>query len=243
MCVRLLNRVLRPLDAEVVRYRSGHPHIRRYVNAKQIQAAAKRESLDVLEYVERISPNPDVPGDVVNRLASAGILDHASSVVEIGTGCGRFAHQVLLHKRPQRYESYEPDEGWSSWLSTNLGVTSQPSDGFSLAATASGSIDLVMAHGVFLYLPFLTALRYFDEIVRVTHEGSFVVFDIYSFECFDDPSVKIWLESGETWPVALPKDFVVQWFSGRGFALHDDFFSGAPLKTHYLVFQRRRGDA
>jgi hypothetical protein len=236
--VRILNRLLRPFGAEIVRHRATHPHIRPYVNAKQIQAGAKRASIDVFRYVEQISPNGGVPREVIDRLEASGVLRDASTILEIGTGAGRFAHEVLERAHPTRYESYEPDEGWSDWLRQSLGILSQPSDGYSLSSTTSASVDLVMAHGVFLYLPFLTALRYFAEIGRVTHGGSYVAFDIYSSDCFDEHSLATWLESDQTWPVILPKDFVVELFSARGFVLVEEFFSRLPLRTHYLVFRR-----
>jgi len=38
-------------------------------------------------------------------------------------------------------------------------------------------MDLIHAHGVFVYLPFFDSLRYFKKIDRVTAKNSYIVFD------------------------------------------------------------------
>ena len=91
--------------------------------------------------------------------------------------------KTIAHCRLNRYESYEPDREWSDWLEREYDIISQPTDEYSLRHTSAGSVDVVHAHGVFVYLPFLTTYRYFREIARVIAPGAYVVFDIIIEDC------------------------------------------------------------
>src|SRR5262249_55123326 len=120
-------------------------------------------------------------------------------------------------------------------------VIAQPSDGNSLKHTESQSADLVHAHGVFVYLPFLTTYRYFHEMVRVVSERGYIVFDILSEDCLDELKVSEWLRSEQYYPCMLPRQYVLQLFESWGFALQGEF-SGrlTPGTSHYMVLTRRK---
>jgi predicted TPR repeat methyltransferase len=105
-------------------------------------------------------------------------------------------------------------------------------------------MDLVHAHGVFVTLDFLTSCSYFREIERVIAPGGHVVFDIMSEDCLDDTVVDSWLNTPLRYPSLHSRDYVIQFFSKRGFSMVDEFVT--PLLVHgssrYLILRRQGGE-
>lgn len=212
-----------------------------YISAKETVDAAKRSGLSVCDYVEKIWNQQGDTQRVIDKMKELGIFNGTiKNICEIGTGTGRYLEKIIKICNPTGYESYETAKDWAEWLANKYNIIAHDADGKSLSYTKSSSIDLVHAHGVFIYLPFLSSYRYFQEIVRVTNDNGYVTFDIYSEDCFDDDTVNHWLQSDHNYPCFLSKQYVKYFFVKRGFSLIGDFFNRyGEGKSHYLVFKKR----
>jgi hypothetical protein len=112
-------------------------------------------------------------------------------------------------------------------------------DGRSLSSTPTASIDLVQAHKVFVYTPFLTSCRYFAEMARVVRGGGHVVFDVITECCMDDETLAAWLASDLNFPCLMPKQYAIRVMESKGLGFVGSFF--IPLvrgKTECMVFER-----
>jgi hypothetical protein len=212
-----------------------------YYSAKDTIAAAKAAGLSVNEYLHtHIWKSPITKPSVLEKSAALGAIPlNASLVVEIGPGTGRHLEYILKDYHPARYQIYEPDDGWRKWLAATYPVQACHSDGMSLQDTAAKSANLIHAHDVFIYTPFLVTYRYFQEICRVAAPGAFVIFDIFTEKCFDDDTIANWLATPALYPQFLSIDYVKQFFNSRGFAFVDSFIvPRSPGPSETLIFQR-----
>jgi len=215
-----------------------------YISAKETISAAEREGLSVCDYVEKLWNNQGDTQRVIDQMASCGVFEAKSpNVIEIGPGTGRYLEKVLEECRPAKYEIYETARDWAEWLQSKYKIVSHEADGVSLRQTQDSSVDLLHAHGVFVYLPFLVSYRYWLEMWRVIRIGGWVVFDIYSEDCFDEQKVEEWLKSEHNYPCFLSKQYIVSLFRKHGFSLVNTFMNkhGAG-RSEYLVFVRKKVD-
>lgn len=215
-----------------------------YIPAKATVSAAEKAGLSVCDYVERMWSNQGDTEKLVHRLATYGLFRDTTenpTVVEIGTGTGRYLEKVLARCHPARYESYEIAKDWSAWLRSRYPkVVSHEADGVSLKQTPDHSVDLLHAHGVFVYLPFLVSYGYWQEIWRVMKPGSTVVFDMCSEGCFDESAVERWLKSEHRYPCFLSKQYVVSLFEKHGFSLIASFMNRyGEGRSEYLVLTHK----
>lgn len=211
-----------------------------YIPARRTLADARRSGQSLGDYVEALWGAPGSSRAVIDRIAALGVFDNpVGRVVEIGAGTGRYLEKTLQQCTPDAYESYETDDAWAKYLASNYPVDSRDADGESLGETNTSSVDLVQAHGVFVYLPFLTACAYWKEMVRVAAPGAHVVFDALTESCFGDDRLSAWLASRSRYPTIVPRDFVVAKFARHGFRLRGSFHHpyGAGI-SEYFVFQR-----
>lgn len=106
-----------------------------------------------------------------------------------------------------------------------------------LPHTSTAPVDPVHAHGVIVYLPFLTTSRYFLENVRAVAPSAFVVFDFFTEDCMVGESVAGWLAMDQNCPLLLSVEAVTDRFEAWGFALREEFSSrlGA-ARSHYALF-------
>lgn len=222
-----------------------NPSVSRYkpknIPARKTIATASQKKVSVSDYLETLWNQKSHALSIVNRCKNLGVFDRKiTTVLEIGTGAGVHAEKVIELCQPERYESYEIDRDWASWLARQYGMISHHADGSSLRYSAARSIDLVFAHGVFIYVPFLTVCQYFQEIERVTKEGGYVAFDIFSEECFDDETVRAWIDSNYDLPYFVRKNYAIEFFRQSGFKLVGEFFNYHfdVGKSNYLVLQR-----
>jgi hypothetical protein len=211
-----------------------------YVSAPATIAAAQAAGLSVCDYVERLWGESGNSASLIDRLHSLGAISSATkNVVEIGPGTGRYIEHTLKHCRPNCYQIYETDSGWSSWLVKHYPIQVCAADGRSLKSTDSNSSELIHAHGVFVYLPFMISYRYFKEIARVAAPGAFVAFDIISERCLDSKTVEKWIESGHDFPCFLSSPYVMQFFETCGFCLVDRFLWPLDVGwSEYLILRR-----
>jgi SAM-dependent methyltransferase len=239
----LLGRTLRPLRAAVCARLCGAARNSglSYIDARQTLAAAAAAGHSVGDYVEALWSQPGGSQRVIDQIAATGVFDAPRlNVVEIGAGTGRYLDKTLKAAAGiERYESYETDAGWSAYLARTWPVIAQPADGASLAATGTGTVDLVTAHGVFVYLPLLVAVRYLREVGRVCKPGALFAADFYTEQCFTSPLLDAWLASGHNYPVLTPVSFLLELMEVYGFAPITEFFNphGAG-QSHYFCFRK-----
>jgi SAM-dependent methyltransferase len=186
-----------------------------FIDAKSFIAAARKKGLSVPEYWESLRDDPRKVGRrdlIIGKLQAAGILDGVSTVCEIGTGTGQYLEKVIGLAQPEIYEVYETDRGWVQFLKSEYGglnglkLICHPADGNNLRYTHSDSVDLVHAHGVFVYLPLLQTMEYLKECVRVCREGGHIVFDCFLGRTFFSLSVvEDWLAGPHRFPVVIPE--------------------------------------
>lgn len=209
----------------------------KYIPAAKTVADAERAGLSVCDHVERMWGMEGCTARIIDRMAVSGAFRDGARIVEIGTGTGRYLEKTLERCISASYHSYELDTGWARWLARTYPITSCPTDGASLASTEAA--DLIHAHGVFVYLPFLTTTRYFAEIWRVAAPGAVVAFDCFTEDCMTEAHVARWLASAHDFPCILPRDYVVGLFADHGFTLRDTFTSPyGEGESRYLVFVR-----
>lgn len=212
-----------------------------YISAADTVAGAEREGLSLCDYVEKQWGSEGCTAQIVAHMQSSGAFAFAKPhIVEIGAGTGRYLEKVLEKSKPAQYEIYETAEDWAEWLSSRYPIISHRADGRSLRATKTGSVDLLHAHGVFVYLPLLVSYGYWKEIWRVMRPHGLVVFDIFSEACLDELTLERWLEAGDIYPAFLSASFTVAHFERHGFALRATFVNhcyGAG-RSEYLVLVR-----
>jgi hypothetical protein len=213
-----------------------------YVDAAQTIAAAEQSGLSVGDYLETAWNQKDNRKVVVDRLNQLGIFNSKiENICEIGTGAGLYTEGTRELCPDASYESYEPNQVWSDWLVEKYGLISHYTDGRSLNLTKTSSIDLVLAHGVFVYLPFLLTYRYLLEVVRVARDGAYVAFDVVTEDCFDEETVAAWLLSDRYEPTFMSEDYVVEFFTRYNFSqigcCYNDRYG--PGKSKYLVFHKQ----
>jgi SAM-dependent methyltransferase len=186
-----------------------------FIDAKSFIAAARKKGLSVSEYWDSLRDDPRKVGRrdlIIGKLQAAGILDSVSTVCEIGTGTGRYLESVICLARPETYEVYETDRDWVEYLKSEYGglngckLICHPADGNTLRYTHSDSVDLVHAHGVFIYLPLLQTTEYLKECIRVCRSGGHIVFDCFLDRTFSSLSlVEDWLAGPHRFPVVIPE--------------------------------------
>lgn len=202
----------------------------------------KKAGLSVCDYFERLWDKDGDTQRVIDKMVSLGVLNSATRhICEIGTGSGRYLEKVLQICNPKVYESYETAADWKEYLTkTYKKVIPRDADGMKLSHTESSVVDLVYAHGVFVYLPFLVSYSYFTEIARVTR-GGYVCFDMMSEDCIDEKSVKAWFDARHFYPHLLSKSWVRGFLGDKGFTEGDNFFNGyGPGVSNYMVFQMQK---
>lgn len=211
-----------------------------YISALETIEAAQNQGLSVCDYLERLWDQVGHTQRVIDRLASYHAFKDGSHILEIGTGTGRYLEKTLEKCKPQSYESYETAEDWNQYLKFRYpSVHSYDADGVSLLSTPDLSIDFLHSHGLFVYLPFLSAWQYFKEMWRVVKIHGIVAFDLYSENCMDEHTVEKWLASNYRYPCFLSTGYLESIFASHGFALIDTFTNPhGEGKSEYLVFRR-----
>ncbi len=234
-----LNFIIRSTGFQLLRP-GEQDHIRPYQPLRRTQEAARVAGLSVGDYIDSRFQTPGATQVTIDQLEALGVFDQEiDSVCEIGPGSGRYLEKVMRRCSPDSYEIYEPDEEWCDWLVRTYAVTARESDGRCLRDTASDSVDLVHAHKVFVYLPFVVMCQYFGEMIRVARPGGQIVFDIVSENCMPDATLEKWIASGTSYPSMLPKDFVAGFFARKHSVLRASFFAPMmPGQSKYLVFAK-----
>lgn len=241
-----VDRAIAPFDVQLVSKRAHDwSDVSNFVPFTDTIEAAKRAGMSVGDYIDSVMNNiPGASQGTIDKMSSLGVFSgRIQSVLEIGPGSGRYLEKTLKACRPTRYEIYETAAAWADYVSQQYGVIRQRTDGRSLAATATSSIDLAQAHKLFSTIPFIATCRYWLEMARVTKGGGYVVFDIVTDECLDRDAVELWAASGiangSSYPAAMPRAVAKVFFESRGFSLVGSFFVPMPPgRTETFVYRK-----
>jgi SAM-dependent methyltransferase len=237
-----VNAALRPLGVQLVRGYSGDSAIATYVPARKTMAAARREGLSLADYIDTHNAEPGATKAIVTAMLSlSGLSGPVDRVCEIGPGTGRFAELVIAELQPGVYEMYETARDWLPHLRGIARGQLNPTDGRTLAATASDSVDLVHAHKVFVYVPLITTAGYLQEMARVVRPGGAVAFDIVTENCMDEAGTATWLRQGTTLYSMIPRQWTVDLLARHGLELAGSSFAAlSGGRTELLVFRKPR---
>jgi hypothetical protein len=239
------NTLLELVDLKLTRHREqdwSDPST--YIPFKETLTAAERAGMSVGEYIDSTYNVAGSTELTIKELVGLGVLHgHVDRVCEVGPGSGRYLEKVTALTTPDHYEVYETATPWANWLAATQRVTVRPTDGKTLASTADASVDLTHAHKVMVVVPFLTICRYLLEMMRVTREGGYVVFDLMTDECLPEDTLQSWIDSdiqSISYPSFITRQVVVDLFTRRGFDLVGTFFIPMqPGITQYFAFRRR----
>lgn len=235
-----INDVLRPLHVQLVPGVSPDPAIQTFLSARKTVAAAQKAGLSVSAYIDQTFAEPGTTTETVRAmLESAGLHGTCDTVCEIGPGSGRYSEEVVAALHPKTYEIYETARDWLPHLSKLPGAVIRNSDGHTLAQTPSGSVDLVHAHKVFVYIHFYATAGYLAEMARTVRPGGTVAFDIITENCLSDEVVEQWISRGTIFrPVS--RVWAIDFLDRRGLTLTGSHFAPLPSgnSTELLVFRR-----
>lgn len=220
-----------------------------YLDASETVARARASALSVGDYLERRDLDPRKIGRrrrIIEEMQRYGALQAPKTVVELGPGAGQFLERVLQVATPVRYEFYETDPGWKRYLMQKYGhlgaceLVPHHADGVSMSATRSESVDLVHAHAVFVYLPFLQVLEYLREAVRVTRRGASILFDCFTEAEFSSlDQAEFWLGSQHRFPSILPRSLLDEFVVQHGLLQVAQFeVPYGPTNCRYFVLRR-----
>jgi hypothetical protein len=196
------------------------------------------------DYIDSVMNRaPGMTQETIDRLAAMEVFSRdVDRALEIGPGSGRYLEKVLKLCSPRRYEVYETAADWADYLGRRYPVIVHPTDGRSLAATTTESIDLAQAYKVFSTIPFIATCRYWSEMARVVRPGGACVFDVMTENCLPPSMVDSWASSGienGSFPAAVPRVVATSFFEARGFDLVGSFVVAMPPgQTETLVFRR-----
>ena len=234
-----INGMLRPLRVQLVPGTSADPTIKDFLPARKTIAAAEKAGLPLGAYIDRTFAKPGATPQTVRAMLELADLHVTNGTVcEIGPGSGRYAEEVTAALSPSRYEIYETARDWLPRLSQLPNAVIQECDGRTLSGTADGSVDLVHAQKVFVYLEFHATAGYLEEMTRVVRPGGAVAFDIVTEDCLDDETVREWVRTASFFR-PVPRQWTVEFMRRRGLTLRGSHFLPLPPGTAELLVFRR----
>lgn len=225
-----------------------------YIEPEAIVKGAQEAGLSVGDFIEKyysygstICPDsaeggPGYTESVTNWLLENASIKLSAHCLEIGTGTGRY-FDALQRQRPAiKCESYEAHEGWATWLDytyRGMGLIRRHVDGYSLRETASGSIDLCAAHGVFIYLDTMVTFNYLKEMTRCLRPNGYLFFDIMDFDRPDIATVLDRCIPKHNYLIPVSKRAVLAFLQRSGIQLigEKQMTGGLDIST-YLLLQK-----
>ncbi len=239
-----VNKSLAPLGVKITKTGHAWDDVASFIPFEQTLASARRANMSIGDYVDGVMNGvPGASQATVDKMTELGVFARPlHTIVEIGPGTGRYLEKTVKAARPVRYEIYETAGPWAAYLVGQHDVILQPTDGHSLAATASTSADLVHAHKVFSTVPFIVTCAYWREMVRVIRPGGWAVFDIMTERCLSGDAMEVWASShvdNGSFPAAMPREVATRFFAAAGFALVGSVVVPMPPGvTELMVFKR-----
>jgi ubiquinone/menaquinone biosynthesis C-methylase UbiE len=241
---RAANLVLAPIGLKLSRRGHDWGDVSTFIPFDETMVEAKKSGLPLGEYIDARQGVAGATQTTIDEIKKLAVFEQPiHSVLEIGPGTGRYLEKTLRECSPERYEIYETASDWAAYLSEKYPVLSQPTDGTSLRATPTASIDLVQAHKVFSTITFATTAGYWCEMDRVIKPGGYIVFDAMTERCLSSAIVEAWARRGmpshSSYPAAMPSKTITSFFNTRGFQLIGSFLSPIPPgQTEVFVFRK-----
>jgi SAM-dependent methyltransferase len=235
---RLVKRLMCSAGFTIRRINSADT-VKDYIDPKSTIAAARARNMTAAEYCCHVLAWGTIDAWLV-EMNHMKLFDRyrGSNVLEIGAGVGCFTHTVHPLLAAKSYENYEPSKGWSDYMAKTYGITSRPCDGRSLSSNAAQSVDLVFAHGVFVYIPFTVTAHYWAEAARVLRPGGTLIFDAMTEECMTPDNVAKWHAAEAHYPALIPHQTILDFFAARGLKLARTFLHPfGPATCKYFVFE------
>jgi hypothetical protein len=235
-----VNKVLGHANVQIVHARTTNPSVSPFISARRTIAEARRANAGLGDYIDAKSRQSGATTKTVATILRLAELDGRPGlrICEIGPGSGRYAEKIIAALHPVEYQVYESAGDWLPRLRTLPQVVIQRCDGRHLAGTSSGSIDLVHADKVFVYVPFHVTLSYLDEMSRVVRIGGTVAFDVVTERCLDKGTVDEWIRDGTIYTPA-PRRWTIRHLASRGLRLMGSEL--IPMTGHHtelLVFRK-----
>lgn len=217
-----------------------------FIDAEDTVRAAEAAGLSVENYYYG-SSSEEMRGRldrIVDRIVPLFDPGTPVAVVEIGAGTGVFTKRVLSRLPCRAYHVYEVNPGWSDYLARTYGhapgFKAHACDGETLRGTETASIDLVQAHGVFVYTPTLITLSYCLESARVLKPGGRLCFDCYLDTGFGEEQRRKWMASPHRFPVVVPAQMLAAVLREAGLHEISHFREvHGPDYVDYLLFEKR----
>jgi hypothetical protein len=231
-------------ELELARTHTARQDYREYIAFAKTIRDARMSGVSVGDYIDRTYNVAGATDATIEQMERLGAFDHEiRRICEIGPGSGRYLERVKRLCQPDHYEIYETAEDWGEWLVTTYGVIWRPTDGMSLAATPSATVDFVHCHKVLAGQPSLVIFNYLHEMWRIVRSGGVIAFDIVTEPCMDEETVRRWLETHcgyQHYPCLFPRSVAIECFERWGGCLRGSFLADMkPGLTEYFVFVRR----
>jgi hypothetical protein len=238
---KTVNGALEPLGVKIVRTGPAPTIGGRRFSDDEVVAKARERGVSPGEFVEELFGKKGRAQEIIKRMQDHGAISASTGVVcEIGPGSGLYVEKVLKLAPVKQYEIYEISTGRAEFLAKEFPVVQQRTDGETLQATPSRSVDLIHAHGVFVTTEFLITWSYFREIERVIAPGGYVVFDVITEDCLEDAILNSWIKSPLRYASMISRDLVIEFFVKRGFSLIDEFRMSLLVHgmSRYLIMRK-----
>jgi SAM-dependent methyltransferase len=201
-----------------------------YLEPNDVAPKAIEKGLSLCEYLESYNiGGVGVRRDRICDVVASAIALESPRILEIGTGTGIYLERLLLDYSPAHYEIYETNVKWVTYLKdtfhSNPHVVFPVTDGRSLSPTITESVDMVTAHGVFVYLPLITTIGYLEEMYRVCRKGGYLVFDCFIDDRFGLSTVEAWRRDshGYAFPVVLTRKILNEFVTLKELELVTEF--------------------
>lgn len=235
------NAGLRPLRVQLIAGTTADPAVETFISARKTVTAAGKSGLSVGEYIDKTYVTPGATAGLIDemlKIAGLSEADNCETICEIGPGSGRFAEVLIAKLNPRTYEIYETARDWMPHLRKLPRVVVRNCDGHSLSDTPDGSVDLVHAQKVFVYLRFYVVIGYLEEMARVVRPGGVVAFDVVTESCLDEEMARSWAQNGTIYHTCS-RDWIVESMRARGLTLVGSCFTPLrPGRSELLVFRR-----
>jgi hypothetical protein len=226
--------------------RNGHDwgEVATFIPFAETMAAAAKSGLPLGDYIDARQGIAGTTQATIDKMASFGVFQGPiNTVVEIGPGTGRYLEKTLRVCSPARYEVYETAAEWATYVAHKFPVIVQPTDGCSLQATATCSVDLVQAHKVLSSTSFIVTVRYLREMMRVAKVGAHIVFDAMTENCLTPGIVEAWAATGtpnrSSYPAAFPCKIIENFFAAHNAKLiGTSIVPMPPGETELFVFKK-----